>query len=371
MPGRAAALPGIVVSGCDRFDPGLAGDDLQVIAEPAGQRMVPGDRLRLACSKLSETPATISALMAAVVEVGLPFPARGNTRARFAGLQAAGEIDLTMARLYEAHTDALAILDELGGPAPAGGSLWGVWAAESSDVRLTPTRRKGGWRLDGRKAWCSGAGLCTHALVTCIAPDGPRLFAVDLSEPGVQPIGDSWPVPAMQGTDTRPVSFRNVAAAPVGRPNGYLGRSGFWHGACGVAAVWTGGAIAIGRPLLTAARERPDDLLRLHLGVVDSAIAAAKASIDAAADQADADPRDLGRRARLMARRARAAAENAVETTVTAVGHALGPGPLTDSRHASRVSDLLLYVRQSHAERDLVDLATQLVERGDDWSTTT
>jgi len=56
----------------------------------------------------------------------------------------------------------------------------------------------------------------------------------------------------------------------------------------------------------------------------------------------------------LTARRVRAVVEAAVGDVLDRVGRALGPGPLaTDPDHAKRVGDLALYVRQSHAERDL------------------
>ena len=42
---------------------------------------------------------------------------------------------------------------------------------------------------------------------------------------------------------------------------------------------------------------------------------------------------------------------------ITRTGRALGPGPLCqDGRHAQRVADLSIYIRQSHAERDLAEL---------------
>jgi hypothetical protein len=44
----------------------------------------------------------------------------GATRARWAALVALGRADCTLARLAEAHTDALAILAELGAPRAAG-----------------------------------------------------------------------------------------------------------------------------------------------------------------------------------------------------------------------------------------------------------
>ncbi|MCV7070824.1 acyl-CoA dehydrogenase, partial [Mycobacterium rufum] len=53
-------------------------------------------------------------------------------------------------------------------------------------------------------------------------------------------------------------------------------------------------------------------------------------------------------------RRARAVVETAVAEAVDRTGRALGPAPLClDAEHAQRVAALTVYVRQSHAERDL------------------
>ncbi len=51
----------------------------------------------------------------------LPLPGAGRTAERWAGLRAVGEQDLPLARLAEGHADAVAILAELDGPAPAAG----------------------------------------------------------------------------------------------------------------------------------------------------------------------------------------------------------------------------------------------------------
>ena len=46
-----------------------------------------------------------------------------------------------------------------------------------------------------------------------------------------------------------------------------------------------------------------------------------------------------------------------VDQAIVRTGRALGPGPLAlDARHAQHVADLTMYVRQSHAERDLAAL---------------
>jgi len=87
---------------------------------------------------------------------------------------------------------------------------------------------------------------------------------------------------------------------------------------------------------------------------VDAATAAAEAMLSSAATEVDADPLNRKGMAELVARRTRAVVETAVEETITRTARALGPAPLCqDAQHAKRVADLTMYVRQSHAERDL------------------
>ena len=149
----------------------------------------------------------------AAVESGrldLPLPGSGDTRERFAVFATLAGEDLSLARLSEGHADAVAILAELGGPRPAPGSRWGVWAASPPGPRVTATRRGAGWVLSGTKQYCSGARTCTHALVTAAADDGPRLFAVTAAE--LEPRTGSWPATGMAGSDTLDVGFPAVQA---------------------------------------------------------------------------------------------------------------------------------------------------------------
>ena len=116
----------------------------------------------------------------------LPLPGGGDTAQRWNRLAALAETDVVCGRLAEAHVDAVAILAELDGPAPTPGQFWGVWAAEARDAVLSARDEGGRVLLDGTKVWCSGAGLCSHALVTARLPSGDRgLFAVDLDAPTV------------------------------------------------------------------------------------------------------------------------------------------------------------------------------------------
>lgn len=290
----------------------------------------------------------------------VPLPGCGATAQRWHRLMNLAEEDLGAGRLAEAHTDAAAILHELGEKPPNPHELWGVWAAESSTLRLVAKALSDNvFLLDGTKPWCSGASLCTHALVTAEIENGQRaLFAVALDAPTVTALPSAWSNIGLASTDTRAVQFTATRAVHVGAAGGYLERAGFWHGAIGVAACWLGGAHAVARPLYRYAVERAEDPhLLAHLGAVDATLAGADAMLSVAAAQVDADPFDRTDTARLLARRTRAVIEHAVEEVITRTGRAMGPEPLChDNLHAQRVADLVIYVRQSHAERDLADL---------------
>jgi alkylation response protein AidB-like acyl-CoA dehydrogenase len=297
----------------------------------------------------------------------LPLPGSGRTRERWAALAGLAGEDLSVARLAEGHADAVAILAELGGPAPPPGSRWGVWAAHPPGPKLDARQEAAGWRLRGTKRYCSGARCCTHALVTAAAPDGMRLFAVTAR--ALTPVLGSWPATGMAGSDTLDVDFPDVPAEPVGRPGAYVQRPGFAHGGVGVAACWYGGARAVGRTLLSAAGQRdigPHALA--HLGAVDIALRTVRTALDTAADEIDADPTDLKGAGRLRALRVRALADTVAAEVMDRTGRALGAGPLClDEAHSRRVADLTVYIRQHHAERSLAELGALVAEEGTQW----
>jgi alkylation response protein AidB-like acyl-CoA dehydrogenase len=279
----------------------------------------------------------------------LPVPGSGRTGERFEVLAGWGRQDPVLARLAEGHADARAILAELsltGYEDTPRGQRWGVWAAVPTSV--TARRIGTGWLLDGDRPWCSGAAVCTHALVTAGAPDGPRLFAVEVRGPGMAPLEGTWPAVGMSASDSRTVRFTAVPAEPIGEPDAYVRRPGFWHGSAGVAACWYG----VADTLLRASQARAlDPHAVAHLGSVDADLAAAGALLRETAAAIDAKPADCDP---VPARRLRAVVEACATSVMSHVGRALGAGPLCmDAGHAARVADLTVYLRQSHAERDL------------------
>jgi hypothetical protein len=314
--------------------------------------------------------ATTAQAFAAAVGSGrleLPLPGGGRTRERWEALAAVAEEDLSVGRLAEGHTDALAILAELGADSPPPGSRWGVWAAQPPGPGVTASPAAGGWRLDGTKQYCSGARTLTHALVTATAPDGNRLFAVSTRD--LIPVPGTWPATGMAGSDTLDVDFTDIGAEPVGGPGSYNGRPGFAHGGAGVAACWYGGARGVGQTLLaTAAKRDVGPHALAHLGAVDLALHTARTALEVAAAQIDADPLDREHDGWRRAQRLRALIEATATEVMERTGRALGAGPLTHNEaHSRRVADLTVYLRQHHAERDLAELGRLAAENGTSW----
>ncbi|MFD6161310.1 acyl-CoA dehydrogenase family protein [Nocardia sp. NPDC060256] len=316
----------------------------------------------------SAAPSALAGALRRLADSGrleLPYPGSGHTIERWRCLADLTFGNVVVGRMVEAHADAAAILAELDGGVVERGQIWGVWAAEPPKPVLRARFESGGWILEGRKPWCSGATICTHALVTARAGDERRLFAVDLGQSSVCAVPGTWHAVGMQESDSGAVDFMDAEAEPVGGPGAYLTRPGFWHGAIGVAACWYGGAAAVARTLHDRAT---DEHALAHLGAVLSGLHAAALCLTDAAHQIDADPADRSGLARIRAGTVRAVVEDAATATIDRVGRALGAGPLcADAEHARRVADLTVYLRQSHAERDLADLGRAYAEKEFSW----
>ncbi|WP_250532130.1 acyl-CoA dehydrogenase [Caballeronia sp. ATUFL_F1_KS39] len=309
-----------------------------------------------------ETGRALHALIGAGLD-RLPLPGRGNTAERWRALGAVAAFDLSLVKLYEGHTDALAILAELGGPPPDDGSAWAVWAAEPPSARLLALGDAGSQivALDGTKAWCSGAASVTHALVTAWNErDEPVLAAVDLRQNGVKVTGSGWQAVGMEASASVDVRFERVRAQLVGPPRGYLERPGFWQGGAGIAACWFGAASGIAAFVARDTKHRAGPHKLAHLGAIDTALSATAALLRETAAFIEREPQAD---AMVPTMRARLAAEHVATLVVERAGRALGAGPLCrDAHFAQLMADLPVFIRQSHAERDEASLAEHVIE---------
>lgn len=318
--------------------------------------------------------ADAAAAMRRLIDAGLeclPLPGHGATIERWRALAAVGAVDLVLAKLFEGHTDALAILHEAGAASAAHGArgarraLWGTWCAEPPDahVRLARTAA-GGFVLAGRKAWCSGAHAATHAVVSCWdEQERAMLAAVDLRQAGVRVTDEGWQAVGMGGADSVDVLFEGAAATPLGGPGFYVDRPGFWHGGAGVAACWFGAATRLADLLRRRAASGADPHRLAQLGEVTVALRGSAALMRETAAAIDRAP---GANARSGALALRLSVEQAAGMTLAATGRALGAGPLCKDASVARLfADLPVFMRQSHAERDLEALGRSAAADGD------
>ena len=290
----------------------------------------------------------------------LPPPGSGRTRTRFDELFRIAAISPTLGRLAEAHYDGVAILREAG-CVPQDGALYGVWAA-GGPKPPTLTFRSGTWHLTGQKHWCSGASLVTHALVVAHRNSSEALVLIDRSRSGVKLQAPSWKSSSLAAADTRSVTFNlELTDEEIIGPDGWYGsRTGFWHGATGVAASWAGCAQGLMDRALPFWRDDPHALA--HLGAIDADLSAMKMVIHAAADEIDTAT-DNGDDARRRALRVRHIVDTTVSDVTTRILRALGPSPFVHQEELHRIlTETDLYRRQSHAERDLEQLG-RLVRR--------
>lgn len=251
-------------------------------------------------------------------------------------------------RLQEAHLDATIILRELGAPAPKDGEFWGVWAAEPPTPRVEAQLIDDTWQLTGSKPWCSGAGRCTHALVTATAEDGKKMFAVDLS--GTNVTGD-WGHPGMRDTLTYSVEFDKHPATLVGTHEDYLHRPGFWDGGIGVAACWLGSAAGL--------IDFVPDKYALQRAQIQAQITSGLWLLRGCAAEVDEDRSFEAARIRALIARDRADA--IAQEILRLTKRCLGAGPLVNNPELlQRIEDVEIYTRQSHGDRDLEWLGEHL-----------
>ena len=177
-------------------------------------------------------------------------------------LRLIGSSDLSVARVFEGHVNAVELVCRYGSPAQAAdlardiaqGALSAVWGADDA-AGLHAYREPAGWRLQGRKIWASGAGHITRPVVTAKTEAGQILLMLRL-EPGERADLSGWTPRGMRSSATGTVELTGYvaeASQQIGAPGDYMRQPHFSGGAWRFCAVHLG------------AMERLVDLLREHL----------------------------------------------------------------------------------------------------------
>ena len=217
--------------------------------------------------------------------------------------------------------------------------------------------------LDGIKAWCSGAGLCSHALVTAQLASGERASVRRQPAPSRgQPLPSTWRNPGMAQSDTRSVQFNGAQAVSVGRPGEYLEPTRLLARRDRRQRVLAGWSAVGGEASLQTR-------VRRHRRSAHSGAPRCRGRRTCRWRSNSQGGRRRGRRGPVEPQgycRADRPGECGLwwrprsTRRSSRTARALGPAPLCqDEEHAQRVADLTIYVRQSHAERDLEQLGRQ------------
>lgn len=192
--------------------------------------------------------------------VGLVEPSRHGALCAVLRLLGAG--DLSMARLFEGHVNAVSLVCRFGTAAQArdlqqgveAGTLSAVWGADGAHgLKLVEAASE--THLTGGKVLCSGAGFVTRPLVTASGRDGQVLCLLRLAE-GYSADLTMWQAQGMRSTATGSVDMTDVRITAddlIGNAGDYMKQPYFSGGAWRFCAAHLGAA------------ERLVDLFREHL----------------------------------------------------------------------------------------------------------
>ncbi|WP_336939728.1 acyl-CoA dehydrogenase [Acinetobacter pittii] len=296
------------------------------------------------------------------VAKNLPYPASGQTYQRWQLFAQIAGVDLSLAKLFESHCDALSILNELGYQQEIDNKTWAVWAADGGPAPLQVTNDL----CSGIKPWCSGAEFIQKALMSYKDQQGQaQLCIADLSHPSITTDLSHWHAVGMHATQTAQDSFENTPVKAIGQPNSYLNRPGFWHGAAGVAACWYGAAVRLAGYLQESCQANPNPYKKLYLGEVAQQLEITKHYFQHVAELIDHKPTlSHEREIRIL----RAQTEQCCLSVIERVGKALGARPFCeDATFAQLMADLPVFIRQSHAAFDYEQIAELCVSEQSLW----
>ena len=299
----------------------------------------------------------------------LPLPGAGETRRRFEVLASWAAVDLSVGRLAEGHSDAIAILAEAGMEPQNPDATYGVWAARMRQGGVTATSTNDGWLLSGSKPFCSGSNTLDRALVVAETVQGSRIFDVAVHQQVVSVHPESWAAVGMADSNSTTLDFGGPPIPSdqvVGPANFYTSRCGFWFGAAGVAACWYGGAVGLVQALLESIGDDPNGHVLSDLGVAIAGVQCMHDVLHEVADQIDRNPRDSSDHARFSALVARQVIHDRALDVLNLVGAAGGARPLClDRAQSRRAADLFVYLSQHHGGSDSADIGRLAKEEWD------
>lgn len=347
---------------------------LQRIADRAAAADRPGGTLKPDIDALAEAAAITAPLPVQHGGVGLGVePLR--TQACLTALRELGRANLSVARLFEGHINAIKLVALYGTPnqqsrvfnAVRQGLLLGVWGADGS-TPLSFSADGPVIHLAGSKRFASGLHLVGEAVVTAQTADGPQLLIVRTADVE-RADAAAWQTSGMRATHSGSYLFDGLTVgrdALLGKPGDFLREPHFEGGVWRYCAAHLGGAEALYEEMLTQltrAGRANDPHQERRIAEAAIACETARLWLTRATDRVEhptGDP-EAAAAYTLLAREATVGACTAVMATAEA---ALGMAAYDERHSVDRIRrDLGLFLRQAAPDAKRARAARALVAR--------
>lgn len=318
-----------------------------------------------------QTGLGMAAFPEAMGGIGLLEPARYGTLCSVLRLLGAG--DLSVARLFEGHVNAVSLVCRFGTPAQAQdlqqsietGTLSAVWGADDANG-LKLVAEESETRLTGRKILCSGAGFVTRPLVTASSLNGQVLCLLRLDR-GYPADLTQWQAQGMRSTATGSVDLSGLrinADNLIGAAGDFMQQPYFSAGAWRFCAAHLGAAerlVDLFREHLVS-RGRGDDPYQLQrLAVAAAAVKTARFWIEEAARRLADDEHDAASVV-AFANLTRMVTERSALDVMEAVQRGVGLAAFVRPNPIERICrDLSTYLRQPVPDLAMNDGARALL----------
>lgn len=302
--------------------------------------------------------------------LGLGTEATG-TDGLFRVMHLLGSGNLSAARLFEGHVNALQLICRYGTEAQTAtmavdaksGHLFAIWNTEAPPgVRLRVDR------LSGRKNHCSAAGIATRAVITVDQESGGRMLVVSLN-PGERSGSMNGTLHGMRATGAGWVDFSDYRPDPaqwIGIAGDYLREPIFSAGAWRTLAGLLGGLVTLVEQIRTQLRERGrDGSANQRARVAEALIAQETAWLwvqkcGILAETGGYDPLDVTNYVNL----ARRAVEAACLAAIQLAQRSLGLAALVDTNPVEGLMrDLATYLRQPAMDEAIDQAAAHFIDR--------
>jgi alkylation response protein AidB-like acyl-CoA dehydrogenase len=300
----------------------------------------------------------------------------------FADLVALGRTELSVARIYEGHVNAMQLIARYGSnrqqkraeETVAHGGLLGVWGADdfADPGRIIEAGKN--HILAGRKTFASGAGVVQLAVIAVKTEGGATQLVLADGRKLADRFDVSWWHPiGMQATNSHAVALSGIGVETedlLGSPGDYHKQPFFGAGAIRFVAGQLGGALAVGdaaRNHLVRTGRHEDPHQALRLGHMIAELEAAYCHVrDAyirlapliAWNSEEGSPVDT-----LIADSARIHMEGAAERVMAIATRSVGcAGLMTTHPLAKALCDLTVYLRQPAPDGAVIRLSKSVGE---------